>query len=193
MLLTPDDDLVPIFSETFGMQAVVGTTGPFIVTVAPDNPETRASAEAILASAAQDLATLENWFSYRWSDQPHGPWVSVSDDGDPAPHAANTWFHGDQSPRIEVYGATLANAGGSPAIRDELARMLFVAELAEVFMHAAPTNWNPGNSGGEALSRVAAAGCRPATTAPRARRTTRPTPPPGCSCPGAAATPSPTV
>jgi hypothetical protein len=158
----PDDDLVPIFPETFGGQAVVGSAGPFIVTVAPDNPETRAGAEAILASAAQDLATLENWFSYRWSDQPYGPWVSVGDDGDPQPHAANTWFYGDQSPRIEVYGATLANAGGSPAIRDELARMLFVAELAEVFMHAAPANWNPSNSGGEALSRVAGAELHPA-------------------------------
>ena len=37
----------------------------------------------------------------------------------------------------------------------------FVAELAEVFMRAAPTNWNPGNSGGEALSRVAAAELHP--------------------------------
>jgi hypothetical protein len=165
----PDDDLVSIFAEIFlgqavvGFgQAVVGFPGPVLVTVAPDNPETRAAAEAILASAAQDLATLENWFSYRWSDQPYAPWVSIGDDGDPAPHAASTWFYGHQSPRIKVYGATLANAGGSPAIRDELARMLFVAEMAEMFMHAAPTNWNPGNSAGEALSRVAAAELHPA-------------------------------
>ena len=169
----PDDDLVSIFAEIFlgqavvGFgQAVVGFPGPVLVTVAPDNPETRAAAEAILASAAQDLATLENWFSYRWSDQPYAPWVSIGDDGDPAPHAASRWFYGHQSPRIKVYGATLANAGGSPAIRDELARMLFVAEMAEMFMHAAPTNWNPGNSAGEALSRVAAAELRPARLLP---------------------------
>jgi hypothetical protein len=39
--------------------------------------------------------------------------------------------------------------------------MLFVAELAEVVMNAAPTGWNPGNSAGEALSRVAAAELHP--------------------------------
>src|SRR4051794_30298369 len=147
----PEDDRVPTSANTFGLQEVVGHAGPFIVTVSPDTLDNRAAAEAILASAAQDLATLEDWFSYRWSDFPYGPWVSVADDGRPSPHADNSWFGRSQSPRIGVYGATLANAGGSPAIRDELARMLFVAELAEVFMRAAPTNWNPGNSGGEAL------------------------------------------
>ena len=146
----------------FGLETVVGWAGPFIVTVAIDIPENRAVAEAILASAQQDLATMQDWFSYNWSDFPYGIWVSAGDDGRATPHAANTWFGRSQSPHIEVYGATIANTGGTAALRDELARMLFVAELAEVFMHAAPTNWNPGNSAGEALSRSAAAELHPA-------------------------------
>ncbi|WP_432887959.1 hypothetical protein ACQPYH_06375 [Kribbella sp. CA-245084] len=145
--------------KTFCGQAVVGSAGPFLVTVAPDSPQTRAGAEAILACAAQDLATLEDWFSYRWSDQPYGPWVSVGDDA--SPHAASDWFYGNQSPRITLWGATLANSGGSATIRDELARAMFVFELAELFMHAAPTNWSPHNSAGEALSRVAGAELHP--------------------------------
>lgn len=156
-----DDDRMPNSASTFGLEDVVGWAGPFIVTVSPDTPENRAAAEAIRATAEQDLATMEDWFSYRWSDFPYGIWVSVNDDGRPSPHADNTWYYRSQSPRIGIHGATLANAGGSPAIRDELARMLFVAELSEVFMHAAPTNWNPGNSAGEALSRVAAAELHP--------------------------------
>jgi hypothetical protein len=152
---------MPNGPDVFGLENVVGWAGPFIVTVAPDTPENRAAAEAIRATAEQDLATMEDWFSYRWSDQPYGIWVSVNDDGRPSPHADNVWYYGSQSPRIGIHSATLANAGGNPAIRDELARMLFVAELSEVFMHAAPTNWNPGNSAGEALSHVAAAELHP--------------------------------
>ena len=114
-----------------------------------------------MGSAEADLRTLEGWFSYSWNDFPYGIWVSVGDDGVSAPHASNRWYGTSQSPHIYVYGATTANTMGSAAVRDELARMLFVAELAEVLMHAARTGWNPGNNAGEALSRVAAAELHP--------------------------------
>jgi hypothetical protein len=153
---------MPSLIDTFAGEDVVGSVGPFLVTVSPDTADTRAAAQAILTTCAQDLAILEDWFSYDWSDFPYGMWITVGDDGRPSPHADNVWFGDDQSPHVHVYGATLANAGGSGPVRDELARMLFVAEVAEVFMHAAPTGWNPGNSAGEGLSRVAAAELHPA-------------------------------
>lgn len=147
--------------DSFLGEPIIGSTDNFLVTVSADTPATRAAAQAILGSAEADLAILEGWFSYSWSDFPYGIWVSVGEDGRPGPHASNTWYGTSHSPHIEVYGATTLNTMGSAAIRDELARMLFVAELAEVLMHAAPTGWNPGNSAGEALSRVAAAELHP--------------------------------
>jgi len=149
-----------IFDSFLG-EPIIGGTDNFLVTASSDTPAARAAAQAILGSAEADLGTLEGWFSYSWNDFPYGIWVSVGDDGSPGPHASNSWYGTSHSPHIEVYGATTANTMGSAAVRDELARMLFVAELAEVLMHAAPTGWNPGNSAGEALSRVAAAELHP--------------------------------
>ena len=143
-----------------GFGTIIGQTGHFLITVSIDTPDTRAAAQAILGTCEADLATLSDWFSVNWDDAPHGIWVSVDDDNS-TPHAANTWWGADQSPLIAIYGIGLANAGGMTNIRDELARMLFVAELAEVLMRFAPSGWDPGNSAGEGLSRVAAAELHP--------------------------------
>ena len=59
------------------------------------------------------------------------------------------------------------NAAGGQ-ISDDYARFLFVAELAEVLMRA--YGWNPGDSRGEALSRVMAEESIPTRRIPRAAR-----------------------
>ena len=141
-------------------EPIIGSSGHFLVTVPADTPAARSAAQAVLNTAEDDLGILEDWFSYSWSSFPKGIWVSVTDIG-ASPGAANRWFGTSQSPQINVYGASVANAGGSAGVRDELSRMLFVAELAEVLMRAAPTGWNPSNNAGEALSRVAAAELHP--------------------------------
>ncbi|MDQ6877665.1 MAG: hypothetical protein M3082_08175 [Candidatus Dormibacteraeota bacterium] len=149
--------------DSFAGEAVVGRTRHFLITTSPDSPvefltsEKHAAALAIEAGCEADLATLSDWFAVNWDDFPYSIWVSVGRDDDPRPHAANHWQGTSQSPQIWVYGATLSNSTWSIAIRDELARMLFVAELAEVLMRFSPNGWNPANSAGEGLSRVAAA------------------------------------
>ena len=140
---------------------IIGSTRNFLITVSTDTPETQSAAEAILATCEADLSTLEDWFDYNWDDFPYGIWVSAGEDGDPAPHADNIWSGSSHSPHINVYGATTANAAGSAFVRDEIARGLFVAELAEVLMNAAPNGWNPSNNAGEGLSRVAFAELHP--------------------------------
>ncbi len=144
-----------------GFGTIIGQTGHFLITVSTDTPDTRAAAQAILGTCEADLATLSDWFSVNWNDAPHGIWVSVGVDENSAPRASNIWWGADQSPLIAIYGIGLANANGMTNIRDELARMLFVAELAEVLMRFAPRGWDPGNSVGEGLSRVAAAELHP--------------------------------
>ncbi|MDQ4502585.1 hypothetical protein [Sinomonas sp. ASV322] len=136
-------------------------TKNFLVTVWDDTPENRAAAEAIGSTCEADLAALEDWFNYRWADFPYGILVTVGQDGNPNPHAVTLWSGTANSPQISVYGATVGNAAGSAAVRDELARMLFSAELAEVLMHASPNGWNPGNNAGEGLSRIAGAELHP--------------------------------
>jgi hypothetical protein len=140
-------------------EPIIGSSDNFLVTVPADTPAARSAAQAVLDTAEDDLRILEDWFSYSWANFSKGIWVSVTDTG--IPSAANRWFGTSQSPQIAVYGASIANAGGSAGVRDELARMLFVAELSEVLMRAAPTGWNPSNNAGEALSRVAAAELHP--------------------------------
>jgi hypothetical protein len=138
-------------------------TKHFLISIAPDAAATSdavAAVEAIAASCENDLATLSGWFVVNWDDAPEGIWVSIGDDGNASPHAWNTYPSSD-SPHIEIYGATMPNAGNVPPVRDELARMLFVAELAETLMRFSGRGWNPENSAGEALSRVAGAELHP--------------------------------
>jgi hypothetical protein len=147
---------------TFNGETIVDQTDHFLVTISSDTADTRGAAVAIASGCEGDLGILEGWFDYAWDDFPYGIWVSVGEDANnPRPHADTEWFGTSDSPHIRVYGATAANAAGLAFLGDELARMLFAAELAEVLMHASPNGWNPSNSAGEGLSRVAAAELHP--------------------------------
>ena len=149
-----------IVGSGFGTQ--IAQTAHFLIALGEDTPDTRAAAAAIAQTCEADLATLSAWFSVNWDDFPYGIWVSVDvDAADPRPHADNFWFGTSQSPHIEVYGVGIGNAAGREDIRDEMARMLFVAELAEVLMNFSGNGWDPSASNGEGLSRVAAAELHP--------------------------------
>lgn len=148
-------------STTSGFGTQIAQTPHFLIALGEDTPDTRAAAAAIAQTCEADLATLSAWFSVNWDDFPYGIWVSVDVDNDPRPHADNVWFGTSQSPHIEVYGVGIDNAAGREDIRDEMARMLFVAELAEVLMNFSGNGWDPGASNGEGLSRVAGAELHP--------------------------------
>ena len=141
-------------------ERIVASLADFLITIERDDPALEAAALAIAATAEADQRTLEGWFGIRLSDLPYGIWVSVRADAG-VPHAYNDWHGDSSSPQIAIFNATVANAANSPYRRDELARMLFVAELAEVCMQISPNGWDPSNSAGEALSRVAAAELHP--------------------------------
>jgi hypothetical protein len=146
---------------TSGFGTQIAQTAHFLVALGDDTPATRAAAEAIAQTCEADLATLSSWFGVSWDDFPYGIWVSVDVDDKPGPHADNVWFGTSQSPHIEVFGVGIENAAGREDIRDEMARMLFAAELAEVLMNFSGNGWDPSTSNGEGLSRVAAAELHP--------------------------------
>ena len=128
----------------------------FSVTPLAGDPDTLARAQAIAQTCENDLKTLEGWFSCNFDESPYGIIVGVLP-GEHLAGASNYHYQNDTSSQIDING-TYAPPGGpaNPALRDEMARMLFVAELAEILMEFSGSAWNPGNSMGEGLSLLAA-------------------------------------
>jgi hypothetical protein len=136
---------------------VAAQTRHFIVTYAgEDDADARARAQAIGGTCENDLTKLEGWFSCNFDNSPYGIWVHVG----PGKHlggAVNTGYDNDQSSVITIEGTyTPPKASPNTTLRDEMARMLFVAELAEILMGFSYGAWDRGNSMGEGLSILAA-------------------------------------
>jgi hypothetical protein len=143
---------------------VAGWLRHFTVTYSNESDlDAAARANAIVASCEGDLIQLQEWFNCNYDDSPYAIWVHVGA-GVVGGGASNDGYEdGDESSRIYV-GGTYQPGSADPAanaIRDDLARMLFVAELAEILMDFTGRGWNRGDSAGEALSRVAAAVLHP--------------------------------
>ncbi|HEY2527210.1 MAG TPA: hypothetical protein VGJ20_04545 [Xanthobacteraceae bacterium] len=128
---------------------IAGSTPEFLVTFASETDlDALARAQAIVESCESDLDQLQVWFNTDFrAGSPHGIWVHVDSIGG---GASNNGYTSDQSPRIFVLDTA------QPAIRDEYARFLFVAELAEILMDFTGYGWNRGFSSGEGLSIVMA-------------------------------------
>ena len=131
---------------------IAGITKVFVVTFQSEQDlDALARAQAIVSSCETDLDRLQAWFKTDFrSGSPCGIWVHVGSANSPL--AFNDGYTRGESPKI-VVNATYAQGG---AIRDELARFLFVAELAEVLMSFTDYGWDPGASHGEGLSVVLA-------------------------------------
>jgi len=133
------------------------TTPHFLITYASDaDVDAQARAQAIGATCENDLKALEGWFACSYDNSPHGIWVHVA----PGTHlggASNFGYESDQSSRVIVRGTYAPPVGASNAtFRDEIARMVFVAELAEVLMDFSGSAWDRHDSMGEGLSILAA-------------------------------------
>jgi hypothetical protein len=128
----------------------------FLVTPLANDADTRGRAQAIAATCEEDLETLEKWFGCDFDGSPYGIIVCVF----AGPHlggGSNFGYNDDESSVINISG-TYAPPGkpANPALRDEMARMVFVAELAEILMDFANIAWDRRNSMGEGLSLLAA-------------------------------------
>ncbi|HYK37811.1 hypothetical protein [Alloacidobacterium sp.] len=116
---------------------------------------------ALAATCEADLTTLETLFGVNGGFGSTNR-VNVSIDSSIAPKylGFNEGFHNDGTTKIQI-----VPFAGQPTA-DEAVRAIFVAEMAEVLMDfrnqitGKPT-WDPGDSMGEALSRVCAAVVRP--------------------------------
>ena len=128
----------------------------FLVVSVPDDADALARAKAIAATCEQDLKTLESWFRCDFGKSEFGIIVTVYT-GKHLGGASNRGWPTDQSAQIDILG-TYAPPGGpaNATLRDEMARMIFVAELAEVLMDFTLSAWDRGDSMGEGLSIVAA-------------------------------------
>jgi hypothetical protein len=141
----------------FGDFPIGAQTKHFLVTFADENDaDALARARAIGDSCENDLSVLEEWFDRDYDRSPYGIWVHVA----PGVHlggASNTGYSSQESSKIRIFG-TFAPPGAppNPTLRDELARMVFVAELAEILMDLTGPLWNRRDSMGEGLSILAA-------------------------------------
>jgi hypothetical protein len=127
-----------------------------------DDADTQARVQAIGDTCERDLAILQDWFGCNFDDSPYGIIVFVG----PGKHlggASNFGYVTNESSQIEINGTYAPpNGAPNPALRDEYARMIFVAELAEILMDFSFKGWNRGNSMGEGLSILAAETLHPA-------------------------------
>jgi hypothetical protein len=150
-------------SGTFGGYPIAGQTDHFLVTYADESDlDALGRANAIVTFCESDLKALEDWFQCDYSRSPYTIWVHVLA-GVPGGGAENFGYTDDESAKILISG-TYQPASPPPnaiSIRDDLACMLFVAELAEVLMDFTGYGWNRSDSAGEGLSRVAAAELHP--------------------------------
>jgi len=137
----------------------VGETAHFVIRYdASIGPGAALRAQAVLATCEQDLARTSFYLPYA-SGIGRDPYleghridVQVVDLIANRGGADNASTGGKVHPFYTIHIGAIDGSGGS--ISDDFARFLFVAELAEVLMRA--YGWNPGDSRGEALSRVMA-------------------------------------
>jgi hypothetical protein len=125
---------------------IAGWTKNFLLTYAEGDTEAELSARAILDVCEDDLAALEYDFATSFQvggRNEYATWVHVSNSGG---GGSNQGWGDDESSIIGVNGT-------KPwPNRDEYARFVFVAELAEILMDFTGYGWNRGASNGEALS-----------------------------------------
>ncbi|HEU4671787.1 MAG TPA: hypothetical protein VFS32_02700 [Candidatus Limnocylindrales bacterium] len=125
---------------------IAGWTKNFLLTYADGDVEAELSARAILDTCESDLAALEYDFATSFQvggRNEYATWVHVSNSGG---GGSNRGWGDDESSVIGVNGTKpFPN-------RDEYARFVFVAELAEILMDFTGYGWNRGASNGEALS-----------------------------------------
>ena len=151
-------------TDYFAGYPIASQTHNFLVTFAEGDFDAEASAQAIGQTCEADLVRLSDIFACNFvtgGANEYSTWVHVL--AGTTGGASNYGWEQDQSSRIYVNGTT-APPTVSPytqAQRDECARMLFVAELAEILMDFTGYGWNRRASNGEALSIVLATELHP--------------------------------
>jgi hypothetical protein len=133
---------------------LVGQTENFKIwydpTLLPTNPEVVTNCTTLMSTVERDFATLSAWFG----DTGHfgsGNKINVNlASALLKPPADNYGYQDNGTTQIDIRG-TITTSPIAAVIR-----MLFVAELAEIFMSCTPTGWSRGNSAGEGLSRFLA-------------------------------------
>ncbi|GAA0699316.1 hypothetical protein GCM10010193_62630 [Kitasatospora atroaurantiaca] len=150
--------------------SVAADTPNFVITYGewlnqqPDADALR-RAQAIGETCEADLAALEKLFDCNFNAggrNRYGTWVHVSHSDGPGDVSNLGWLR-DQISRISI-GSTYIPTAPTPSqqnVFDEFARMLFVAELAEILMDFTGYGWNRSWSDGEALSIVLATELHP--------------------------------
>src|SRR5215472_17256505 len=141
--------------------AILDTTNFHIVSA--DDPDSLARASAIYEGCEEDLASLERLFrtSFHTGITDHWPiWVFVQQATGGNGAANNYGYFPGQFMVINIFGTYTPNPNtfADPPIStaptlefNEHARVMLVAELAELFMNYTSL-WNPGDNAGEALS-----------------------------------------
>jgi hypothetical protein len=147
---------VPMSYQYFDGYPIAGSTQQFLVTFASETDlDSLARAQAILESCESDLDQLQVWFKTDFrAGSPNSIWVHVVSYGG---GGSNNGYDSSESSRIFVLASPLLNGAPlAPAVRDEMARFVFVAELAEILMDFTGYGWNRSFSSGEGLSIVMA-------------------------------------
>jgi hypothetical protein len=130
-----------------------------------DVPDGIFRAQALAQTCEYDLTRLEQFFRIPY--QPDGlnrGGTRIYIISPPTGGASNKGWAGLLgSSQMDINGdfAPAAQTLQTPIIRSELVRMLFVAEMAEIFMDIAPGGWDRGGSHGEALSIILATELHP--------------------------------
>ncbi|MGA5303838.1 hypothetical protein ACPCHT_28210 [Nucisporomicrobium flavum] len=155
----------------FAGYPVASATKNFLITYGPPTSTGQVDAEAyhraraIAETCEADLSTLEKLFACSFQSDGrnrYSTWVHVPTSAGPGGASNNGWAR-SKSSFISIDG-TVSPTGPAPGalpVYEEFARMLFVAELAEILMDFSPYGWDRGGSDGEALSIVLAAELHP--------------------------------
>jgi hypothetical protein len=133
----------------------------FVVTFDDGDSAAEARAKAVAGSCETDLKWLEAIFKCQFGSNNYATIVDVMPPGTGG--ASNEGWDPDRSSHIwmdPTFDPTPAPTNVE-YIRDELARFLFVAEMAEILMDFTGYGWDRGGSNGEALSIVLATELHP--------------------------------
>ena len=133
-------------TDYFAGYPIAGTTKNFLLTYAEGDVEAELSAMAVLGVCESDLTQLQYFFATDFQvggRNKYSTWVHVQNWGG---GGSNRGWGDTESSVIYINGTKPAPN------REEYARFVFVAELAEVLMDFTGYGWRRAGSNGEALS-----------------------------------------
>ncbi len=145
----------------FGLP-IAGQTDHFLVTFGDESDQVATvCASGVLESCEADLEILEGWFGVSFGE--NNVWIHLKSPLDPGGGATNWGYDGAHASRMLLEGTFFPDKPdvATGVLRRESAKMLVVAELAEILMDFAGGSWGRRDSNGEGLSLLAASVLRP--------------------------------